>query len=210
MNIINAKPEWGQTLQPGYCGFITREHDFVGDGIEYFEHFETGLPFVHTFIVEGLGESSSTTSIIEAHAVGGVQRATLNQYLDRGQSTGRCQCFIRIPVGYTEKIGASIVATASAHLGERYAFPLIVADAFANTVLGHYFNKLTFNLPDRLLCRALSNGHQKICSQLVALALQSQFYLHLRGCLRRPADTILPKELGNDPSIFSSITYKIS
>lgn len=58
MKIISAKPKWGGTLQPGYCGFITRERDFVDDGIEYFEHFETGLPFVHTFVVEGLAPAA--------------------------------------------------------------------------------------------------------------------------------------------------------
>ena len=91
-----------------------------------------------------------------------------------------------------------------------YAFPLIVADALVNTFIGHCLNKLTLNLPDRFMCWALSNAHRKICSQLVALALQSQFYLGLRGCLRRPADTILPKELGNDPSVWDPCIYKIS
>jgi len=205
MNILPAQPILGQNLQPGYCGFITREHDLVGDGIEYFEHFETGLPFVHTFIVEGQS-SSSAINIIEAHAGTGVARATLDQYL--GQKN--CQCFIRIPAGYNGKIGGEIVSAASAHLGERYSFSLIVADAVANTVLGRCLNQLTLDLPDRFLCWALSSAHRKICSQLVALALQDQYYLRLRGCLRRPADTIMPRELGNDPSIWNPATYKIS
>jgi hypothetical protein len=231
MKIVPAKPEWGQTLQPGFCGFITREHDLVGDGIEYFEHFETGLPFVHTFIIESLGQTSNSGStagiprrlggegkgegeqieIIEAHAGTGVARATLNQYLDNGgPGAGRCQCFIRMPLGWTPAIGQKIINAAAVHLGERYAFSLILADALANTFLGHCLNRLTFNLPDRFVCWALSNAHRKICSQLVALALQAQFYLRLRGCLRRPADTILPKELGNDPSIWDPVIYKIS
>lgn len=229
MKIISAKPEWGGALQPGYCGFITRERDFVDDGIEYFEHFETGVPFVHTFVVEGPapaagandyslshsgGEGASTSTcnlqpstfnIIEAHASTGVARATLQQYL--GEKN--VQCFIRIPIGYTEKIGAAIVSAAAMHIGERYGFGLIVADALANTFLGHCVNKLTLNMPDKFLCWLLDNQHTKICSQLVALALQSQFYLRLRGCLRRPADTILPKELGNDPQIWDPVIYKI-
>jgi hypothetical protein len=235
MKIISTQPEWGQSLVPGYCGFITRERDIVGDGIAWFERFELGLPFVHTFIIEQLAPQSLignpagvqdirpgstnntsavssinhhplTINILEAHATTGVHRATLDQYL--GQKN--CQCFIRIPLGYTETIGEKIVLNARAHLGEKYAFPLIFADALSNTWFGHGLNWLTRNQWDKFLCWALSNSHQKICSQLVALALQSQFYLRLRGCLRRPADTILPKELGNDRSLWDPCIYKIS
>jgi hypothetical protein len=208
LKITPAPPQWGLTLAPGYCGFITREHDLVGDGIAWFEHFETGLPFVHTFIVESLNPQLSTINIIEAHASTGVARATLDEYLG-GPSTSQCQCFIRIPIGWTPEIGRAIVAAAAAHLGERYAFPLILADALANTFLGHCLNRFTANLPDRFFCWALSNAHRKICSQLVALALQSQTPLRLRGCLRRPADTVLPKELGNDSAIWEPVIYKL-
>jgi len=204
MKIIQAKPKWGETLLPGYCGFITRERDLVGDGVEWFERFELGLPFVHTFVVEDEGESSP--NIIEAHAGTGVHRTTMDQYL--GQRD--CQCFIRMPMGWTTDIGDKIVAAASAHLGEKYAFSLIFADAVTNTFVGHCLNQLTFSIPDRFLCWALSDAHRKICSELVALALQSQFYLRLRGCLRRPADTIIPKELGNDGSVWDAAVYKIS
>jgi len=93
--------------------------------------------------------------------------------------------------------------------GEKYAFSLIFADAVTNTLAGHWLNELTFGVPDWFLCRVLSDAHRKICSQLVALALQSQFYLRLRGCLRRPADTIMPKELGNDASIWDAVIYKM-
>lgn len=227
MKIIPTKPVWGETLQAGYCGFITREKDFVGDGIEWFERFEEGLPFVHTFVVEGpvkpagmsdieprlagtptppSAVSAPPISIIEAHAGTGVHRATLDEYL--GQRD--CQCFIRMPIGWTAEIGEKIVAGASAHLGEKYAFSLIFADAVTNTLVGHWINQLTFSVPDRFLCWVLSDAHRKICSQLVALALQSQFYLRLRGCLRHPADTIMPKELGNDASVWDAVIYKIS
>lgn len=234
MKIVLEKPEWGQALQPGYCGFITREQDFVDDGIEYFEHFETGLPFVHTFVIEGLAPpagiqdlksqisnlkssgaaadqsqikiQNSKIQIIEAHAQTGVHRATLDEYL--GQKD--VQCFIRMPIGRTPEIGAKTVAAAATHIGEKYGFGLIVADALANTFVGHCVNKLTLNAPDKFMCWLLDNQHAKICSQLVALALQSQFYLRLRGCLRRPADTILPKELGNDPQIWDPVIYRIN
>ena len=159
---------------------------------------------MHTFVVESPRESSSLT-IIEAHAGTGVHRTTLDQY--PGQRD--CQCFIRMPMGWTPDIGEKIVAAASAHLGEKYAFSLIFADAVTNTLAEHWLNELTFSVPDRFLCRVLSNAHRKICSQLVALALQSQFYLRLRGCLRRPADTIMPKELGNDASVWDAVIYKM-
>ncbi len=232
--IIPAGPDWGAALAPGYCGFITRRDDIVGDGIEYFERFENGIPFVHTFVVEGRDQSLVTSTlrspavhppqwccggraedgsapainIIEAHAGTGVARGTLNEYLG-GCGANRCHCFIRIPAGYNPQIGRAIVRAAAAHIGERYAFPLILADALANTFIGHCLNRLTFNLPDRFVCWALSDAHRKICSQLVALALQSQFYLRLRGCLRRPADTIMPRELGNDPAIWEPGIYQL-
>jgi hypothetical protein len=205
MKIISAQPAWGETLAPGYCGFITREHNIVGDGIAWFERFELGLPFIHTFIIESLNSQLSTISIIEAHARLGVHRATLDEYL----GCPNTQCFIRIPKGWTPDIGAKIAATAATHLGEKYAFPLIVADVLSNTWLGHGINWLTRNQWDKFICWALSNAHQKICSQLVALALQSQLYLRLRGCLRRPADTIMPRELGNDNSLWDPCIYKL-
>lgn len=209
MNIIPSKPIFGETVRPGFCGFITREDDIVGDGIEWFERFETGTPFVHTFVVEAASmtqsSKASTIQIIEAHAGPGVHRAPLDEYL--GQKN--CQCFIRIPAGWTPDIGAKIAAAAAAHIGERYGFPLIVADALANTFIGHCLNRLALGMPDRFVCRALSDAHRKICSQLVALALQSQPYLCLRGCLRRPADTILPRELGNDAEIWDPCSYRI-
>ena len=255
MKIIPASPLWGQTLLPGYCGFITREHDIVGDGIAWFERFETGLPFVHTFVIEsggasvpasrpplrtcpspaGAGEGgrrpgegfkgsteycgeggpiNSATRIIEAHATTGVSRASLDEYIggptvDGAAIANRCQCFIRIPLGYTEKIGETIVAGAASHLGEKYGFGTIVADALANTWLGHGLDFLTRDRWDRLICFLLTNRHKQICSQLVARALQSQLYLRLRGCLRRPADTILPRELGNDPAIWDPVIYQL-
>jgi len=223
MKIIPAKPAWGETLAPGYCGFITREKDFVGDGIAWFERFELGLPFVHTFVVEGAAQPAGScdwseggppaanvtpvgaTHIIEAHAGTGVARATLGQYL--GQKN--VQCFIRMPIGWTPDIGAKIAGAAATHLGEKYAFSLIVADALSNTWLGHGLNRFTRNNWDNFLCWVFSNAHQKICSQLVALSLQRQFYLRLRGCLRRPADTIMPKELGNDPSLWDPCIYQL-
>lgn len=204
MKIISVPPAWGETLAPGYCGFITRERNVIGDGIAWFERFELGLPFVHTFVIESFS-SSSSCSLIEAHAQLGVHRATLEEYMGNPNT----QCFIRIPKGWTPEIGEKIATAAATHLGEKYAFPLIVADALANTWLGHGINWLTGNHWDRFICWALSNAHQKICSQLVALALQSQFYLRLRGCLRRPADTIMPKELGNDNSLWDPCIYKL-
>lgn len=204
MSIIATPPLWGENLRPGFCGFITREHDFDGDGIAYFERFQTGIPFVHTFVVErGAGSSAF---IIEAHPRLGVHRAALAEYCG-GQN---CQCFIRLPQGWTPDIGAQIVAAASANLGQKYGFGLILADLLANTWLGRGLDWCTHDAWDRLLCAVLDDQHKKICSQLVAVALQSQMSLRLRGCLRRSADTIMPRELGNDPSIWDPRIYKIS
>lgn len=199
MQIIPQQPTWGDVLQPGYCGFITRQDDIVGDGIEYFSRWTGGLPFVHTFVISGPNE------VIEAHAVKGVSRATLDQYL--GQKN--CRCFIRIPAGYTPEVGAQIVAAAATHLGEKYGYGIILADVLANTFIGHVVNDLTHNAADDLVCKLLDNAHAKICSQLVALALQSQPFLKTLGCLADPAATITPELLGNDSKVFGNLAYKI-
>jgi hypothetical protein len=199
VSISQVKPRWKENLFPGYCGFITREWNLVGGGIDWFERFQSGFPFVHTFIISGPDE------VIEAHAGTGVTRAPLSQYLGRKD----CQCFIRQPIGYTEQIGQKIVDRAATHLGQKYGFGLIVADAIANTWLGHLINRCTRNIPDRFVCEFFTNKHKLICSQLVAEALQSQTYLCLRGCLRFHPDTIMPKQLGNDPQIWDPIIYRL-
>lgn len=232
--VIKVNPIWGATVKPGYCGFITREKDFVGDGIEYFERFESGLPFCHAFAISDRFVAVRDAGLIEAHARLGVHRAQLSEYFN----DPTCQCFIRIPRGFADnlrqsgasELGMRIVAGMEAQLGDKYGYGLIVADLLANTFAGHLLNKCTGNLPDRIVCRLLGNQHTRICSEAVAYALQSALKLNsaanrawptgnapafisemeLPGCLKQPADTIDPRLLGNDPEIWEPIIYRVS
>lgn len=197
--IVKANPDWGITLKPGFCGFITREDDIVGDGIEYFERFITGIPFCHAFII-------TETGIIEADAGTGVHRSSIQKYL----GNKNCQCFVRMPIGWTEEIGKRIVEAARQRLGEKYGYGTIFADLLANTFFGHWLNVVTRFGWDRFVCWLFSNKHKTICSQLDANALKVLPYLRVRGCLRFPAETITPKQLGNDSHVFDPIIYRIS
>lgn len=216
--VIKVDPVWGDTLKPGYCGFITRERDLIGDGIEYFERFETGLPFCHAFTVAAppADASGGDCGVIEAHARLGVHRAPLAEYLNDPS----CQCFIRIPRPYSAALGCLIVWGMERQLGDKYGYGLILADLLANTVAGHWINEHTRNLPDRLVCKLFTGRHHRICSQAVASALQEAWRKNqgllapspagLPGCLNQPADTIDPKRLGNDPEIWDPTIYRVS
>jgi hypothetical protein len=208
MNVVLSEPLWGETLKPGYCGFITRERDIIGDDIEWFERFDKGLPFCHAFVVarQFYTYGINDTVIIEAHARAGVHAAFLSEYL----GDPNCQCFIRVPFGYTDEVGAEIVTEAKSHLGEKYDYGLIVADAMANTYMGHLINRLTWNIPDKLVCALFTQRHHAICSELAAEALKSQQYLSLLGCLSRPSDTIMPADLGNDDQVFQETCFKLT
>jgi hypothetical protein len=209
--IQKVDPVWGVTLRPGYCGFITREKDFVGDGIEWFERFEDsgGLPFCHAFAVAApLANNPKDATIIEAHARTGVRQAQLSEYFN----DPTCQCFIRVPRGYTDALGAQIVAGMVSQLGDKYGYGLIVADLLANTFAGHVINACTGGVPDKLMRRLVDNQHTRICSEAVACALKGAMpegYL-LSGCLKQPADSIDPKLLGNDLEIWEPTIYRIA
>ena len=137
MELIATTGEWGLNLQTGFCGFITRQGSLVDDGIEYFEKFEAGIPFVHTFILEQPGY------IIEALG-SGVVKQPLSKYV----GDARVQCFIRAPRFWTPAKGLQYAREADRHIGEKYGYGLIVADALANTVLGRLLNKWTGGVPD--------------------------------------------------------------
>ena len=200
MKVTKAKPVWGETLNPGYLGFITREHDALAEGIEWFERWTAGLPFVHVFILSGPDE------VVEAHA-GGVRRASLAaEYFNEPD----CQVFIREPRYWTPAMGASLVAEAEKHLGDHYGYGLILADMLANSFLGHSLNKFTFNLPNRAMSWLLNGRNDEICSELAALVMQTQYPLRLRGCLRQPAREITPKLLGNDELCFKTGAWRIA
>lgn len=217
MHIVKAEPIWGVTLKPGFCGFITRESNIVGDGIEWFERFEDGLPFCHAFAViddAGLQLESFEVSIIEAHARTGVHRALLNEYF----GDPNCQCFIRIPRGYSDGLGEGIVQGMEKQLGDKYGYGLILADLLANTELGHWVNEHTHDIPDRIVCKFFTSRHHRICSQAVACALKAAYRakfnprtdFRYRGCLAQAADTIDPKLLGNDGEVFEPVIYRVA
>lgn len=195
MELIATTGEWGLNLQTGFCGFITRQGSLVDDGIEYFEKFEAGIPFVHTFILEQPGY------IIEALG-SGVVKQPLSKYV----GDARVQCFIRAPRFWTPAKGLQYAREADRHIGEKYGYGLIVADALANTVLGRLLNKWTGGVPDSAMTWLLDERNHIICSELVAACLQTDYVLRLKGCLRGAARSIMPKRLGNDDAVFEEET----
>lgn len=214
--IQKVAPVWGQTLKPGYCAFTlpSQGFDFVGDGIGYFERFEAtgGLPFCHALAICEADVAPNDANIIEAHARTGVHRAKISEYFAGSASGHACPVFVRVPRGYDDLLAKRIVAGMEAQLGDTYGYGLIVADLLANTEAGHLINKLTGNVPDRVVCKLFSNAHTRICSQAVACALQGAMPegYFLPGCLKQAADTIDPKLLGNDPEIWEPVIYQIA
>lgn len=198
MQVVEAIPQFGTTLRPGYSGFVIRRNNLEADGIAWGERFTPGLPFIHTFVVTDSG-------VIEAHIRQGVHRASFVEYtrdLD-------CEVYVREPIGYSPEMGNSIVAYAESCLGQKYGTSLILADFLANTYIGHFVNQITGNWPNRIVTKLLNGRNEKICSELVAASLRSQVELQRLGCLQLPPREITPKMLGNDDAVYEHRTFKV-
>ena len=77
-----------------------------------------------------------------------------------------------------------------------------MAEAAADTFLGHWFNQVFRSWPNRLLSRMLDRPGRWFCSELVAFALSRQPEFEGRGVLRFPPDIIDPQELFEDVELF--------
>lgn len=193
--IKSVPPQFADNYRRGWAGFTFHDDSFVSNGIAWFSRpdlLDLGdRKASHTLIVSGFD------SCIEAQPKGVVESDLAKYFNDP-----HCHVFFRCPVGYTEEMGDIIVDAAAAHIGDGYGYGLIVADALAGSIAGRILNKLLFNLPHRLVSGWLDGRKQEICSELVALALQSVPALARLGCLTQPARMITPVMLAFDDQVF--------
>jgi hypothetical protein len=99
-------------------------------------------------------------------------------------------------------LGRRIAEAAAVKIGSRYNTSLIAADAVADSVAGHWLNRLLHSWPDRMLSRLCDRPEHWICSQLVAYALAQQPEFRGTGVLRFPSNTIDPQELFEENLLF--------
>lgn len=197
------KPNWGVNYDVGYIGFTSRTDDLVAAGIAWFERFQevagsgvegrgapTGIVVEHALVVTGPDQC------VEAHAGTGVQKSTLSKYWN----DPHCRLFFRKPRKWSKILGEDIAISAQRHIGEKYGYGLILADALANTYAGHVLNVWLRNWPNRLFCKLWDRAGTEVCSELAAKALQEN--VRNVGCLNQPARMIIPQELFEDPFIF--------
>ncbi len=199
MNTEAIKPNYGVNYDVGYIGFTARCCDPVADGIAWFERWipgasgvPSGVVVTHALVVSGADEC------IEAHAQGGVRRATLSQYFN----DPHCRIFFRKPRGWDVNRGNDIAMAAAEHVGDKYGYGIIIADLLANTFLGHRLNYWLCNWPNRIVCRLLDRPGAEVCSELAAAALQKQWWIPQIGCLENAACMVTPQALFEDGLIF--------
>ena len=186
-------PQYPTDYDIGYIGF-TYVPGVVSAGIAYAERWHRfgRVAVTHTFVVAGNNEC------IEAHIDEGVARVSLDKYL----RDPACRICFRRPRGWTPALGARIAAAAATKLGARYNTSLILAEAAADTWLGHWANRFLRAWPNRLLSKILDRPGHWICSQLVAYALAQQPEYRNLGILRQPLDTIDPQQLFEDQTLY--------
>lgn len=198
------KPNFGVNYDVGYIGFTSRSDDPVAAGIAWFERWDVpdtddwphhpsvpdGIVVEHALIVSGPDEC------IEAHAGTGVQKSTLSKYWN----DPHCRIFFRKPRNCSRTLGQDIVISAQRRIGDRYGYGVIVADALANTFLGHCLNAALFNGPNWLISKLLDRKGAEVCSQLAVEVLQEN--LPHVGILAEPARMVTPQALFEDAVIF--------
>lgn len=200
----SLKPNWGVNYDVGYIGFTSRTDDAVAAGIAWFEHFDeiqvrdgvrqytrpAGIVVEHALVVSGPDEC------IEAHAGTGVQKSTLSKYFN----DPHCRIFFRKPRNWNRVLGEDIVISAQRRIGDKYAYSIIVADALANSVAGHWLNACFGGWPNRIVSGWLSKKHQEVCSQLAAESMADNMP-HV-SILAEPARIVTPQALFEDPVVF--------
>ena len=192
MKTESIEPRYNDNYGAGWIGFTYYDDSFISKGIAWFTRTGTKHPHVsHVLVVTSPGEC------IEAQPKG-VVRADLAKYFD----DPHCHIFFRKPTVFSRRIADQIVAAATSHLGDKYGYSLILADALAGSMLGRLVNKLTCNIPNRLVSGWLDSRKQEICSELGALCLQAVPELRGRGCLEMPACIVTPQMLAFDEQVF--------
>lgn len=193
MNVAHVNPVYGDTYAMGDIGFT-----FVGDSmsqaIAYFERWNRSgdIKVSHALVVTGPGQC------VEAHIENGVARAPLDKYF----SNPHTQTFFRRVYDWTPALGAHIAVAAESKIGCKYDAQLIIADLAADSVFGHWLNKLFGDKPERFFAWLAGKKNEFICSQLAAYALAAQPEFRGVGCLSRPLNTIDPQLLFEDEELF--------
>lgn len=201
MNIAQQKPLWRGNYDLGYVGFTVTRKNFISAGISWFSRWDD-MPHVpaptHCFLVTGEDET------VEAFA-SGVERGTLSAYL----SNEDVRLLIRRPREYSRALGQQLAIEAETHLGQKYGYVLIGALAISNSYVGRLLTKLTGGWFQRAVTGLADKKKEEMCSETVALTMQAQPSLKLRGCLTRPARVIKPVDLFVDPYCFEPPDYAV-
>lgn len=191
--VTSIVPKFGENYDVGYIGFTYVSDSAISKGIAYFERWErlSDIPVSHVFVVTG------NDCLVEA-AWPSVRRASISRYF-AGAPT---RVFFRQPRNWSPRMGHRIAKAAESKIGAPYDSGLIIADAAADTFLGHWLNVVFNQWPKRLVNWYLDQPKEYICSELAAYALDKQPELHGRGCLGFALNCIDPQELFQDESIF--------
>jgi hypothetical protein len=194
MNVKSITPKFEDNYHVGYIGFTFTDESIVSEGISYFERWNrlSDIRVSHTFVVTGDDE------LVEAHIEHGVQRDTISKYFNDPS----VHVFFRKPRGWNLMMGGTIAEAAKTKIGCPYATGLIIADAAADTFLGHWLNKIFRQWPARLGGWTFGWSGHFICSELAAYALSHWPQFYGRGILANPLDAIDPQELFDDEIIF--------
>lgn len=195
-SIKSVSPVYGDNYNMGWVGCVFHDDSVISQGIAWFTRPDLlkpdQSPVSHVLVVSGIG------SCIEALPQGVVQ-SSLDSYFGQPNT----HIFFRKPVLYDYQMGVNIVDEAEKHLGEKYGYSLLVADAMAGSFVGRILNWALFNWPHRIVSGMLDRKKEQICSELAARSLQADWRLRTLGCLAQPARMITPRMLAFDNAVFS-------
>lgn len=192
--VKSMTPDWLENYDRGYIGFIHHlKPGFVSQGIAYFQ----GPPAYGDIVVTHSLVVTNENECVEAQA-SGVKRADLAQYFN----DPTVAIVMRKPRQYDYNMGVIISSESSLHVGDKYAYTLIAAQALAHSWLGKKLNKWFDNKPDAWVSRLLDFGKVEFCSELCAKCLQAVPSLRSQGVLNQDARLIDVQELFGSVAVF--------
>lgn len=192
--VRSIPPVYWDNYCQGYIGFIHHfDPGFVSKGIAYFQGPpEYGdIRVTHALVVVG------DNTCVEANP-SGVEESSLSKYFD----DPTLAIMFRKPRNWHPSMGQIIADEARTHIGHKYAYSLIVAQALAKSKLGRVLNGWFKDKPDAWVSRLLDYGDVEFCSELAAKALQAVPELRNLGILQSPARTIDVQELFGSRAVF--------
>lgn len=193
MTTHSQTPNFGVNYDVGWIGFQFVDNNLISLGIAWFTKWTAykNIPVSHTFICTGHDEC------VEALGSGVVRSGLSERFADKHTHV----CF-RKPRHWDKASADQIKRTAEAHIGDKYDYSLILADALAGSMVGKLVNLLTRNWANRIVTKLLDSKKQQICSELAATALRSVPVLSHLGCLTLPPRMIVPSQLFSDEQVF--------